>query len=265
MTRLPLVPRSVLDPRDADVAARSPWGDSVNIPHTEIASRSHELPPSGQPVRVAVAGPPTDLACDSLRAIGREPVRTPARPADTTEFAGIGRLWAPNALLTDLGTSLRPATGLSALDAACGSGRDAVFLASLGWRVLGVDVLPDALDRARALAERCAAAIEPVEWSPIDLERRPPAWSRRFDLITVFRFLHRPIFPRLFEWLTPGGRLVFETFTTLHRARHGRPARDAHVLAPGELAELLRGYHIEQIDEGWRDDAHTARAVARRP
>ncbi len=265
MMRLPLAAKRVLDPREARAAAESPLADSVNIPAAEIPARPHELPPSGQAVLVAEAGPPTDLACDCLRSIGREAIRTPALPAKAGEAACIGRLWTPNAFLAELAPSLRPAGGCRALDAACGSGRDAVFLASLGRRVLGVDVLPDALERAQALAARCAAAIEPMEWSIVDLEREPPAWSGRFDLITMFRFLHRPLFVRMFEWLRPGGTLVFETFTTVHRARHGRPARDGHVLEPGELADLLRDYRVEQLDEGWRDGVHTARAVARRP
>lgn len=264
MMRLPLVAKRVLDPREARAAAESPFADAVNIPFSEIAARPHELPPSGQTVLVAEAGLATDLACDALRTIGREAIRTPVPPAEKGDAACIGRLWTPSALLAELTPSPRPGGG-RALDAACGSGRDAVFLASLGWRVLGVDVLPDALERAQALANRCASAIEPVEWSIVDLEREPPQWSGQFDLITMFRFLHRPLFVRLLEWLRPGGVLVFETFTTVHRARHGRPARDAHVLEPGELAGLLRDYRVEHLDEGWRDGAHTARAIARRP
>jgi SAM-dependent methyltransferase len=153
--------------------------------------------------------------------------------------------------------------GATALELACGTGRDAVYLASRGWRVVGVDWLADALERAAGLAERCAAAIEPIEWRAIDLEAADVRIGQKFDLITCFRFLHRPLIPRLGEWLTPGGVVVYETFTTVHRERYGKPGSDAHVLRAAELAELFAGYSIEHVSEGWRGTAHTGRLVAR--
>jgi tellurite methyltransferase len=153
-----------------------------------------------------------------------------------------------------------------ALDLACGSGRDAVFMAACGWSVTGVDVLPDALDRARDLARRCATAIEPIDWRQVDLEQggEPPMPESCFDLIVGFRYLYRPLFAHFAAWLKPGGSVVYETFTTLHRERHGRPASDDHVLQPGELPGLLSGFEIRHFSEAWRGTAHTARIWAAR-
>jgi SAM-dependent methyltransferase len=68
-----------------------------------------------------------------------------------------------------------------ALDLACGSGRNAVWLARQGWSVVAADFADVALDQARALA---AERGVDVEWVDADLrEWEPPA--RAFDLVVV--------------------------------------------------------------------------------
>ncbi|MCK4342872.1 MAG: hypothetical protein KAY37_14250 [Phycisphaerae bacterium] len=66
----------------------------------------------------------------------------------------------------------------------------------------------------------------------MDLERAPPSFERQFDLIVGLRYLHRPLFQCFGAWLEPGGSIVYETFTTVHRARYGKPTRVTHVLQP---------------------------------
>src|SRR4051812_19913546 len=46
------------------------------------------------------------------------------------------------------------------MDAGCGTGENSLYLASLGWTVLGVDVAETALAIARAKAERLGIDIE---------------------------------------------------------------------------------------------------------
>ena len=43
--------------------------------------------------------------------------------------------------------------GAAVLDAGCGTGRHAILLARLGYRVTGVDIVPEAIRRARELAD----------------------------------------------------------------------------------------------------------------
>jgi SAM-dependent methyltransferase len=50
-----------------------------------------------------------------------------------------------------------------ALDLGCGTGRDAVYLASQGWKVTGVDGVPAALGEARQRASSAGAVVEWVE------------------------------------------------------------------------------------------------------
>ncbi len=265
MPRASLVLRRRLDPRPAGLAAAAPLADSVNIPLEELPARAHELPPRHETVRVAAAPPLADRTLRRLADHGRRgEIDLDRSPAAPSEAASVGRLWRPHAWLEELA----PRLGCGrALDLACGVGREAVYLASLGWHVVGVDVLPDALDRARALAARCRAAIEPIEWVVANLVGdagfAPP--GPPYDLVVGFRFLHRPLLARLTDWLRPGGYLVWETFTTLHRQRHGRPARDADVLNSGELPELVGGLVVQAFGEDWQGEAHTARLWARRP
>src|ERR1700761_9007542 len=56
----------------------------------------------------------------------------------------------------------------SALDLGCGTGDASIYLAQHGWKVTGVDYVPQALDRARAKA---AATNAPVHFVRADVTR----------------------------------------------------------------------------------------------
>ena len=56
------------------------------------------------------------------------------------------------------------------VDVACGSGRDAVFLAMRGAQVTGIDLLPDALEQAHELASRHNVTIRFLQG---DIENDP--------------------------------------------------------------------------------------------
>jgi tellurite methyltransferase len=129
------------------------------------------------------------------------------------------------------------APGGAALDVACGMGRDALWLAGAGFRpVVAADVSRVALRhcltaaRQRGLAEGllCVQA-------DLDRFRFPPA---AFDLICVFRFLNRGLFPALVRGLKPGGLLIYETFNW--RWAEERPdVSPDYLLQPGELLEAF--------------------------
>ncbi len=264
--KCPLRHVRLLDPRDAASASRAPIRDAVNIPWSELPERVHELPPRSHPLTVAAVGAPAKRAVRWLRDQERA-----AELSDEFEYAiersdpAGCRLWEPSAFLAECARSLTPGR---ALELACGVGRDAVYLASLGWDVLAVDLLADALERAEALRKRYAPDAK-LHLQIVDLEAESPdfasAWKERFDLISVARYLHRPLLARFPGWLRPGGSLIYETFTVEHRARHGRPARDAHVLQPGELAKCVPDLRVVHVSEAWREDGHTARLWAIKP
>lgn len=112
----------------------------------------------------------------------------------------------PNRFLLDEVRGLPPGR---ALDVACGQGRNAVWLASKGWSVTGVDWSEVAIDGARLLSER--AGVD-VEWIVADLERWQPE-AGAYDLVVVVYLQPPPAF-RALAWrlaasaVASGGRLI---------------------------------------------------------
>jgi hypothetical protein len=143
---------------------------------------------------------------------------------------------------------------------AAGSGRHALRLAAAGLRVDAVDH-----DVGRLAAIEAAAARLGLEVTTraIDLEAAGADLGRAcYDLVLVVRFLHRPLFAALTAALARGGLLLYETFT-VHQAARGRPTNPAHLLDPGELADLVAPLTILRRREG-EYDGHFVSAVAAR-
>ncbi len=119
-------------------------------------------------------------------------------------------LWSgrPNRQLVVEAGALPPG---AALDAGCGEGGDALWLASRGWRVTAVDFSPVALGRGAAKAAELLLT-DRIEWRHEDLEAwTPPEAS--FDLVTA-HYLHsawadrEAMFRRLAAAVKPGGTLL---------------------------------------------------------
>ncbi len=96
-----------------------------------------------------------------------------------------------------------------ALDVGSGEGADAIWLASCGWKVTGVDVSQVALDRA---ARHAADAGVDVTWRQTDLTAWDPA-PAQFDLVSA-QYVHLPrpardvLHRRLAAAVRPGGTLL---------------------------------------------------------
>ncbi len=147
----------------------------------------------------------------------------------------------------------------TALDVAGGAGRHALWLAQRGCNVTVTDVSPAGLALARQGAAAAGLSLRVVE---VDLETTPlPAGP--FDLVVVVDFLHRPLFDAFPTVLGPGGVLVVAHPTRTNLERHPHPSA-RYLLEPGELPRLVRGLRVLRVHEGWFDDRHEARLVARR-
>jgi SAM-dependent methyltransferase len=168
---------------------------------------------------------------------------------------------APSPFIAEWAARLAPPSShtLRALDVAMGRGRHALPLARAGFRTFGVDIRLDAVrDAVRAAAD---AGLVVRGWCA-DLTRLAlPA--RRFDLIVVTRYLQRDLFPALGRALTPGGVVLYETFTIAQRALGRGPTSPDHLLEPGELLQRFDGFDVLFYEEVSESDA-VARIVARR-
>lgn len=125
-------------------------------------------------------------------------------PADTAL-----RARRPNPQLVAEAGDLIPGT---ALDAGCGQGTDAIWLASRGWRVTAVDFATNALRHAREHAETLGAGImSRIDWVQADLTTWTPP-EEHFDLVST-HYVHGvaprdALFRRLAASVAPGGTLL---------------------------------------------------------
>ncbi len=108
-----------------------------------------------------------------------------------------------------LATEVRDLTPGTALEAGCGAGAEAIWLARHGWQVTAADIAQAALDRAaeRAAAEGVAGR---VQWVKADLSTWEP--DTHYDLVTT-HYAHPAIpqlefYDRLASWVAPGGTLL---------------------------------------------------------
>jgi tellurite methyltransferase len=159
----------------------------------------------------------------------------------------------PSPLLIEA-VSIRPPG--RALDLACGTGRNALWLAEHGWNVTAVDGSPKAIE---ILRERAAGLH--IETQIADLEdggfNIAPA---SYDLIAICYYLERSLFEPAKQALVPGGIII--TIALL-----AEPAKDnSFRVEPGELARTFDGWEILHYREGrdrWQHNV--AEIVARKP
>ena len=256
----------ILDVRSASAFARGHLPGAGHCTPDAFVDRRMELPARDIPLLCVDDDPAqAEAAARQLLTHGMEQVTWLACPlADEpdghADVSPAARLWSPSPFLERVLPSLPPGR---ALDLASGTGRAAVFLASLGHEVEAWDVDASALERAEAFAGRHGVH---VRTRAIDLERTPPARPETgFDVIVVVRYLHRPLFPWLEAALAPGGSLLLETFLR-GQEQHGHPKRDRFLLERGEASRAFPSLVVEHCDEDPLDARPVmARLHARRP
>jgi SAM-dependent methyltransferase len=114
--------------------------------------------------------------------------------------------------------------GKRALDLGCGEGRHTILLGRRGYDVVGLDLEPLALRKAKAIAARAGVRARFVAGNALDL-RFPDA---RFDLVLDYGCFHHVVtrdWPRyrreVARVLRPGGHLVLSVFSTKFRHHAG--------------------------------------------
>jgi SAM-dependent methyltransferase len=170
-------------------------------------------------------------------------------------YAGTELVWTarPNVFVVEEAADLPAGT---AVDMACGEGRNAVWLARQGWTVTGVDFSGVGLDKAKQLAD--SAGVE-VRWEQADvLAWQPPSV---FDLV-LLAYLQVPPAQRraalavAASATAPGGSLL----VVAHDLRNlqdgvGGPSDPSRLWTPEEVdvpgfVPARRGTAVRHTDAG---------------
>jgi SAM-dependent methyltransferase len=113
----------------------------------------------------------------------------------------------------------------TALDAGCGTGADAVWLARQGWGVTAVDISPTAVGRAETFAaDQAPEVADRITWVVADLTSWEP--SQQYDLV-VSQYVHPEVpfhefVAQLARSVAPDGTLLVagHDHTDDHSAAH---------------------------------------------
>ncbi len=132
--------------------------------------------------------------------------------------------------------------GTKALEIACGTGRNSVYLAQNGFQVDAMDISEVAL---QFLDKK---GYENITTKLVDLEGLVPQ-SDSYDIIVKTNYLDRNIIPYLGKALKKGGVLFIETY--MHHESNTKPGSNPdYLLKAGELKTFFdNSYEVVDYDE----------------
>jgi 2-polyprenyl-3-methyl-5-hydroxy-6-metoxy-1,4-benzoquinol methylase len=169
-------------------------------------------------------------------------------------YAETESLWSatPNRFLVSEALELPPG---SALDLACGEGRNALWLAALGWRVTAVDFSEVAIakGRRRALEE----GVE-VDFRGLDLLDFEPE-REAYDLVLVLYLQIPPeerrlVLARAATAVSPGGTLLLVGHDLRNLTEGvGGPSDASLLYTPDDIVAELPGLEIVKAERVLRD------------
>jgi rhodanese-related sulfurtransferase len=265
----------VIDVRAESEFAKQHIPGALLIPLQTLPARITEVPNSGVPITIVCEqGIRSVSACRLLAEHGLGPLsrleggieRWPGPMTGGFEANGYHpHGLAPSSFLVD-NFSLLP-KGL-VLDVPMGEGRNAIYLATRGFDVDGVDANPKKVAKARAAARQLGAPIRAVVGNVEDGTYIIPLDA--YNVIVVFNFLYRPLFREIRDGIAPGGVVVYQTYT-VEQARLGRPRNPDYLLKPGELREAFLDWEILKYREfvgparSGGPDRAVAGIIARKP
>jgi tellurite methyltransferase len=161
----------------------------------------------------------------------------------------------------------------TALDVAGGVGRHALWLLQRGWKVKLIDISDAGVALARENAARVlasqpevSATISPLFVAEVvDLNAAPALGDEEFDVVLVFHYLQRELFPALVRALKPHGFLIYQTYLAAQTERPGGPTNPKYMLQPDELLQAFSSsVRVLHYRENFSDKA-VAELVAQKP
>lgn len=166
---------------------------------------------------------------------------------------GAESVWTrgPNRFLVQEVGGLEPGT---ALDLACGTGRNAVWLAAHGWDVTGVDFSEVALVSARRLASARGVDVQWVLADVLDYD----VDTQAFDLVTVL-YLQLPsreqrhVLALARDAVVPGGTLLVLAHDLLNLTQgFGGPSNPVVLYTPNDIAHEVQPLVVERAERVFR-------------
>jgi SAM-dependent methyltransferase len=170
------------------------------------------------------------------------------------KYSAVENLWSarPNRFLVAEVEDLPPGR---ALDLACGEGQNAIWLASLGWEVVGVDFSEVAIAKAKTRAERDGVVVDLAVADLLEYE--PDAGA--YDLVLLL-YLHlspqerRLVLEGASTALAPGGTLILIGHHLANMTEGvGGPSDPTIHFTPDEIVGELPGLEIEKAERALRD------------
>ena len=124
-----------------------------------------------------------------------------------------GREHAATILVVEIAEKLAPGT---AMDLACGAGRNALYLAERGWAVTAVDGSEKAIElvQQRAAARGLEVHTKVADLTAPEFRMLPET----YDLVLIAYYLQRDLFAKIKTAVRPGGVVVSDRA----HARYGR-------------------------------------------
>ncbi|WP_373072297.1 methyltransferase domain-containing protein [Sulfurimonas sp.] len=132
-------------------------------------------------------------------------------------------------------------SGKDALDFACGNGRNALYLAKLGFNVDALDISEIALENLDA------NNIESINTKQIDLENFQP--TKKYDLIIKSNYLDREAIKNLSAALNSNGIIIIETY--MDHPSNTKPSSNPDFLLKAEELKsfFTDGFEVLEYDE----------------
>jgi len=152
----------------------------------------------------------------------------------------------PSPLLKQFFSSVQ---GTKALDIACGTGRNTLYLAQNGFEVDALDISAVALQELTQHMQK-VTDLAFIHTQLVDLDSYTPPLST-YDMIIQTNFLDRRLIPLLASALTKGGLLIIETYM-IDPNNEKKGSNETYLLKAGELPSYFdEHYEILFYDEFW--------------